>query len=438
MYGEPIGKGGDMAALTGFLVYFLPTATALLRKRKSTKWIFAVNLVSGWTVIGWVVALLWSFLGKPVAVPKPRSKVADSLSKLFVLGGVLSIIYIITVSSQRGPRVANTPQHAPTAAEVAHAPVYAPVQAEAANPPGATITAPSSASSSAATVIAAASASVPTTTPSPASTVAVAAPKSTPKTNSSPPKPPLSKEDQEFSDSGGVWIARDTYAGSTQENLDRMFRMAAGNDMLAVFKMISEGKGTLLKKGTKAQCEEVKMFGGKSRIRLVGQTDSWWVSLDSYSRTPIKSIQDELLTAKPNSDAPLITQKPLKGRLSSLKLFLNQPLEVWVKQYPKYRQTPLNDYLYNLYSDKFEFVALVQKDLNLVTQVTVYAKKNQKPLSANEAAQIAASFGLSNPTRDPESKSYTNWGKEGDPVWADYDSLEKGFSLTTSLFAKSD
>jgi hypothetical protein len=124
--------------------------------------------------------------------------------------------------------------------------------------------------------------------------------------------------------------------------------------------------------------------------------------------------------------------------LSSLKLFLNQPLGVWIKQYPKYKQTPLNEYLYNLYSDKFEFVALVQKDLNLVTQVTIYAKENQKPLSANEAAQIAASFGLSNPIRDPEAKSYTNWGKEGDPVWADYDSLEKGFSLTTSLYTKSD
>jgi hypothetical protein len=70
-----------------------------------------------------------------------------------------------------------------------------------------------------------------------------------------------------------------------------MYHMAAAKDMGAFFRMIREGKGALIKKGTKAQREDVKVFSGKAKIRLVGQTNSWWVSLDSYSNTPIKSIR---------------------------------------------------------------------------------------------------------------------------------------------------
>src|SRR5262249_43527005 len=109
LYGEPEESGGDMTALAALLVYFLPTATALIRKRKSTKWIFAVNLLTAWTVIGWVLALVWSFLGKPVAVAKPRSKVADFLVRIFTVGSVLSLFYVLAAPGQRGPRDAKTP-----------------------------------------------------------------------------------------------------------------------------------------------------------------------------------------------------------------------------------------------------------------------------------------------------------------------------------------
>jgi ABC-type sugar transport system permease subunit len=42
------------------LFYFLPFAIAFHRKRVNTGAIFALNLFLGWSLIGWVVALVWS------------------------------------------------------------------------------------------------------------------------------------------------------------------------------------------------------------------------------------------------------------------------------------------------------------------------------------------------------------------------------------------
>ncbi|WP_108508374.1 superinfection immunity protein [Polynucleobacter acidiphobus] len=42
------------------LFYFLPVAIALYRKRANTGAIFALNLFLGWSLIGWVIALVWA------------------------------------------------------------------------------------------------------------------------------------------------------------------------------------------------------------------------------------------------------------------------------------------------------------------------------------------------------------------------------------------
>jgi len=42
------------------LFYFLPFAIAFYRKRANTGAIFALNLFLGWSLIGWVVALVWA------------------------------------------------------------------------------------------------------------------------------------------------------------------------------------------------------------------------------------------------------------------------------------------------------------------------------------------------------------------------------------------
>ena len=57
------------------LLHFLPTVIAAIRHSRSTLGIFFVNLFLGWTVIGWVVALIWAISSEPrypYAYPAPR------------------------------------------------------------------------------------------------------------------------------------------------------------------------------------------------------------------------------------------------------------------------------------------------------------------------------------------------------------------------------
>ncbi len=44
----------------GFVLYFLPAIVALLRERHDKLSIFLANLFLGWSVIGWIVALVWA------------------------------------------------------------------------------------------------------------------------------------------------------------------------------------------------------------------------------------------------------------------------------------------------------------------------------------------------------------------------------------------
>jgi hypothetical protein len=49
-------------AFFGFVViYLLPFIVAMKRKHKNRVPIFLVNLLFGWSFIGWGVALVWSF-----------------------------------------------------------------------------------------------------------------------------------------------------------------------------------------------------------------------------------------------------------------------------------------------------------------------------------------------------------------------------------------
>ena len=43
-------------------LYFLPTIIAYYNNDKNTIWIFHLNLVTGWTCLGWLLALFWALL----------------------------------------------------------------------------------------------------------------------------------------------------------------------------------------------------------------------------------------------------------------------------------------------------------------------------------------------------------------------------------------
>jgi hypothetical protein len=86
-------RGRALAGLIAMLIvavllYFLPTVVALIRGHLSALAIFLLNLFLGWTLIGWVIALIWSCTGNTSAnfyrlepgavgpngpIPQPRS-----------------------------------------------------------------------------------------------------------------------------------------------------------------------------------------------------------------------------------------------------------------------------------------------------------------------------------------------------------------------------
>ena len=50
-------------------VYFIPNWIASARKHPNANAIFVTNLLLGWTVLGWIAALIWSFTSPTQAAP---------------------------------------------------------------------------------------------------------------------------------------------------------------------------------------------------------------------------------------------------------------------------------------------------------------------------------------------------------------------------------
>jgi hypothetical protein len=49
-----------VAVLLLLSIYFIPTGVAILRRKRNTLSIFALNLLLGWSLVGWVFALVWA------------------------------------------------------------------------------------------------------------------------------------------------------------------------------------------------------------------------------------------------------------------------------------------------------------------------------------------------------------------------------------------
>lgn len=62
--------GGLLLLLTIFVVYFVPGLVAWYRKHQNENAIVALNLLLGWTLLGWVAALVWSLTSTAPANPK--------------------------------------------------------------------------------------------------------------------------------------------------------------------------------------------------------------------------------------------------------------------------------------------------------------------------------------------------------------------------------
>jgi Na+/H+-dicarboxylate symporter len=54
--------------LTLFVMYWLPTIIAIVRHAPSALGVAALNFFLGWTVIGWLLALVWALAANPQQV----------------------------------------------------------------------------------------------------------------------------------------------------------------------------------------------------------------------------------------------------------------------------------------------------------------------------------------------------------------------------------
>ncbi|MEO7029426.1 MAG: superinfection immunity protein [Acidobacteriaceae bacterium] len=61
-----------------FVIHFLPTFVARNRHVQNFWWIFLINLFFGWTLIGWIIALVWALQDDPkyavLYMPPPNSR----------------------------------------------------------------------------------------------------------------------------------------------------------------------------------------------------------------------------------------------------------------------------------------------------------------------------------------------------------------------------
>jgi uncharacterized protein YqhQ len=54
----------SVSFIIGTIIYFVPTIIAVLMRKRGTTGIVLLNLFAGWTIVGWVIALVWALVAK--------------------------------------------------------------------------------------------------------------------------------------------------------------------------------------------------------------------------------------------------------------------------------------------------------------------------------------------------------------------------------------
>lgn len=50
-----------MGIIVLLFIYLIPTLLAAYFRKRNTNAIFILNIFLGWTILGWIMALVWSF-----------------------------------------------------------------------------------------------------------------------------------------------------------------------------------------------------------------------------------------------------------------------------------------------------------------------------------------------------------------------------------------
>jgi uncharacterized membrane protein len=67
--------------IIGLALYFLPTIIAVARKHPNTTAIVLIDVLLGWTFLGWVGALVWSLLTPSTVVVTPTGSNALDIAR---------------------------------------------------------------------------------------------------------------------------------------------------------------------------------------------------------------------------------------------------------------------------------------------------------------------------------------------------------------------
>lgn len=64
------------------MIYFMPSIVGRNRDHKSKLAIFVLNLTLGWTLVGWLVALIWACSGRSGerSAPGARKRIEELIS----------------------------------------------------------------------------------------------------------------------------------------------------------------------------------------------------------------------------------------------------------------------------------------------------------------------------------------------------------------------
>ena len=121
--------------LGGILLYLTPTIVAANGRRPNTGVIAAINILTGWTFLGWVVAFIWSL----AAVPKTRAILRVAVFSVthpreeITMKFTFRIVLLISIAASWCD-VARAGTNAPEFLDGRH-----PTDGEAANPPAALV-----------------------------------------------------------------------------------------------------------------------------------------------------------------------------------------------------------------------------------------------------------------------------------------------------------
>lgn len=75
------GAAGIVLLILVVIFYFLPSVIAGTRNANHQGAIFFINLLFGWTILGWIAALIWAIVEAPEVVANPWSAAPAPVSE---------------------------------------------------------------------------------------------------------------------------------------------------------------------------------------------------------------------------------------------------------------------------------------------------------------------------------------------------------------------